>query len=124
MSHVVRIQTQIRDPVALAAACTLLGLVQPVQGKATLFTTQAEGLIVKLPGWTYPAVIDTTRGTVACDMYHGAWGDQKELDRLLQAYAAEKSRIEAHRAGHSVSEQLLADGSIKLTIQVGAGGEP
>jgi hypothetical protein len=31
----------------------------------------------------------------------------------------EKSRLEARRKGHTVTEQLLTDGSIKLTIQVG-----
>jgi hypothetical protein len=33
--------------------------------------------------------------------------------------AVEKARIEALRRGHSVSEQPLSDGSIKLVIQVG-----
>ena len=49
------------------------------------------------------------------------WGDQKELDRFMQAYAAEKAKIESRRRGHSVTEQTLADGSIKLTIQVNGG---
>ena len=31
---------------------------------------------------------------------------------------AEKVRIEARRAGHAVTEQPLADGIIKLTVQV------
>ena len=31
----------------------------------------------------------------------------------------ERARIEAIKRGHSVSEQLLADGSIKVVIQVG-----
>ncbi len=47
------------------------------------------------------------------------WGEQRELDRFLQGYAVEKARIEARRRGHTVTEQSLADGSIKLTIQVG-----
>jgi hypothetical protein len=47
------------------------------------------------------------------------WGDPKHLDRFLQAYACEKAKIEARKRGHAVSEQQLADGSIKLTIQVG-----
>jgi hypothetical protein len=37
----------------------------------------------------------------------------------LQAYAVEKTKIEARRKGHAVTEQQLADGSIKLTVQVG-----
>jgi len=122
MSHIVNIKTQIRDPVALAAACVRLGLEQPRQGTAKLFTSSATGLIVKLPGWEYPAVIDANAGQISYDNYSGEWGDQKELDKLLQAYAVEKARIEARRAGNTVTEQALADGSIKLVIQVGTGG--
>ena len=46
------------------------------------------------------------------------WGDPRHLDRFLQVYAVEKARLEAHSRGHTVSEQQLADGSIKLTIAV------
>ena len=102
-----------------AAACARLSLKPPVRGTARLFTTDATGEIVQLPGWTYPVVIDTEKRQVNFDNYGGTWGKQEELDKLLQAYAIEKARIEARKAGHSVSEQTLADGSIKLTIQVG-----
>jgi hypothetical protein len=122
MSHIVNIKTRLTDAAALAAACRRLGLSEPVQGTATLYSASASGLIVKLPGWEYPAVVDTDTGTVAFDNFAGAWGEQKELDKLLQACACEKARIEARRAGHTVVEQPLADGSIKLTIQVGEGG--
>ena len=37
----------------------------------------------------------------------------------MQAYACEKAKIEARRRGHSVVEQPLADGSIRLSIRVG-----
>ena len=121
MSHIVSIKTKIRDPVALAAACQRLGLEQPVQGTAQVYSTPATGLIVKLPGWLYPVVIDTHSGDVRYDNYNNAWGAQSELDKLLQAYAVEKARIEARRRGHSVVEQLLPDGSIKLTIGLGGG---
>jgi hypothetical protein len=43
----------------------------------------------------------------------------QQLDHLLQAYTVEKARIEARKRGHSVFEQSLPDGSIKLIIQVG-----
>lgn len=118
MSHIVSIKTKVTDPAALAAACRRLGLAEPVQGTAKLFSGQATGLVVRLPGWHYPAVVDVATGRVQYDTYNGAWGSQGELDKLLQAYAAEKVRIEARRAGHTVLEQPLADGSIKLTVQV------
>ena len=93
MSHIVSVQTRVHDPVALAAACTRLKLDAPVQGTAELFSGEATGLIVKLPGWTYPVVVDALTGTVRYDNYEGRWGEQQELDRLLQMYAVEKCRL-------------------------------
>ena len=119
MSHIVTIKTQIRDPAALAAACRRLGLSEPTHGTAKLYSGEATGLVVHLPNWRYPAVIDTGAGKIRYDNYNGAWGQQSELDRLLQAYAVEKTRIEAHKAGHSLTEQPLANGAIKLTVHVG-----
>jgi hypothetical protein len=119
MSHIVTIATEIRDTDAVAAACRRLGLPDPVHGTATLFVGQATGLLVKLPGWLYPIVCDTSTGTLRYDNYAGQWGKPEHLDRLLQSYAIEKARIEARKRGHHVVEQSLSDGSIKLVIQVG-----
>ena len=119
MSHIVKIKTRITDPTALAAACRRLGLAKPCEGTAKLFSEQKSGLLVQLPGWAYPIVISPSDGQVAFDNFNGNWGEQAELDKLLQAYAVEKTAIEAHRAGHTLFEQKLTDGSIKLTIQVG-----
>ena len=119
MSHIVSIRTQVRDPVAIEAACRRLRLPAPTHGTAKLFTSEASGVIVQLPRWKYPVVCDTVTGDVRYDNYNGRWGDQKELARFLQSYAVEKAKIEARRKGHSVTEQPLADGSIKLTVQVG-----
>jgi hypothetical protein len=119
VSHIVTIQTEVRDPAAVAAACRRLGLPEPVQGTAKLFEGEAVGLLVRLPGWLYPLVLDTDAGQVRFDNYSGQWGEQKQLDMLLQAYAVEKAKIEARRKGYNATEQTLADGSIKLTIRVG-----
>ena len=121
MSHIVQIKTEVRDPAAVSAACRRLSLPEPVHGTAQLFSGEVTGLIVRLPDWPYPAVIDTTTGQVQLDNYDGAWGDQAQLDRFLQIYAVEKARIEARKKGHQITEQALADGSIKLTITVGGG---
>lgn len=119
MSHIVTIKTQVRDAVALAAACKRLGLAQPTTGTATLFSGQATGMIVQLPGWRFPVVANVQTGELRYDNYNGAWGDQAELNRLLQAYACEKAKLEARKAGHSVTEHSLPDGSIRLVIQAG-----
>ena len=121
MSHVVTITTEVRDPLAVAAACRRLGLPEPVQGTAKLFEGEATGLLVRLPGWLYPVVADTATGQVRFDNYGGSWGSQDQLNKFLQSYAVEKARIEALKRGHSVAEQALADGSVRLTITVGGG---
>ena len=121
MSHIVTIKTQVRDPVAIATACQRLGLPVPVHGTSTIFTAQATGHAVQLPNWRYPVVCDTDTGTVHYDNYNGTWGERSMLDRFLQMYAVEKAKLEARRQGHSVTEQPLSDGSVRLSIQVGGG---
>jgi hypothetical protein len=121
MSHIVTVKTRVTDPAALSAACRRLGLAEPITGTATLFSANATGLIIKLPGWHYPVVADTKSGEIKFDNYNEAWGKQSELDKLLQGYAVEKAKLEARRVGHSVTEQALSDGRIKLTIQVAGG---
>ena len=119
MSHIVSIKTEVRDPAAVGAACRRLGLAEPVHGTAKLFEGEAIGLLVKLPGWLYPVACDVQTGELRYDNYNGSWGSQDHLDRFMQSYAVEKAKIEARRRGHSVVEQPLADGSIKLSITVG-----
>ena len=119
MSHIVTIQTEVRDSTAIHAACDRLKLPPPRRGTAKLFTSEAKGVIVTLPRWRYPVVCRTEVGTIAFDNYGGKWGEQQELDRFLQAYAVEKTRLEARKQGHDVVEQMLVDGSIKLTVCVG-----
>ena len=119
MSHIVQIQTEVRDSVAIGCACSRLGLEHPTEGTFQLFVESVVGLGVRLPDWRYPVVCDTNSGQVKFDNYEGKWGDRVHLDRFLQAYAAEKTKIESRRAGHRVTEQTLADGSIKLSVQVG-----
>ena len=123
MSHIVTIETQVRDAAAVAAACQRLGLPPPAERTVRLFSGQATGLTVELPGWNDPVVCDLTSGNLKFDNYEGSWGNRAELEKFLQMYACEKAKIEARRQGHSITEQPLADGSIKLTIQV-AGGAP
>jgi hypothetical protein len=119
MSHVVQIQTEVRDVAAIVAACRRLALAEPVYGEAKLFSGARTGWQVLLLDWKYPVVFDVNMGHVGFDDFEGRWGNPQELNRFLQAYAVERAKIEARKQGHSVTEQQLADGSIKLTVQVG-----
>ena len=119
MSHIVTIKTEIRDANAVRAGCQRLRLPQPVQGTHRLFSRQATGLGVQLPDWRYPVGCELDSGQLKYDNYNGRWGEQRHLDAFLQSYAVEKAKIEARRQGHSVAESQLADGSVKVTINVG-----
>ena len=119
MSHIVTIQARLHDPAAVAAACRRLDLPTPTQGTVQLYSGEATGLIVQLPGWQYPLAIDTLTGQMRYDNFEGTWGDPVELERLLQMYAVEKAKLEARRKGYSVNEQALQDGSIRLQIVEG-----
>jgi hypothetical protein len=120
MSHIVTIQTKIRDPAAIAAACQRLGLAAPTHGAAALFSGQVTGLLVQLPGWQFRLVIDSSSGEMRYDNYEGRWGAKQQLDRFLQMYAVEVTKLEARKKGYQVSEQALQDGGIKLQIRGGA----
>jgi hypothetical protein len=120
MSHIVTITTEIRDGTALSSACRRLQLEPPRQETVRLFSREVTGTTVRLPDWRYPVVCHLATGQLNYDTFEGRWGNRAHLNRLLQTYAVEKTRIEARRAGHTVTEQELADGSIRLTVSTGA----
>ena len=119
MSHIVQIKTEVRDEVAVQSACQRLHLPKPVRGTYELYSSTETGLGIELPHWKYPVVADTSTGQLRYDNYSGRWGAQEFLDQFLQGYAVERAKIEARRRGHSVTEQKLEDGSVKLTVSVG-----
>lgn len=120
MSHVVEIATQVRDVNGIRLACRRLGLDSPVYQKCQLFSTSATGWCVQLRDWRYPLVCNTETGEVAYDNYGGRWGEERRLHQFLQSYAVEKSKLEARRQGFMATEQELANGNIRVTIQTGA----
>jgi hypothetical protein len=119
LSHIVEIKTEIRDEVAVKAACVRLQIPTPEHKTVRLFNATATGLCVQLPGWSYPLVANLATGQLQYDDYNGHWGEQKHLNSFLQGYAVEKAKIEAHKKGHRVSETRLQDGSIRVTVRVG-----
>ena len=121
MSHIVEIKTEIRDEQAVRSACVRLKLAAPETKTVRLFSATATGLCVQLPNWRYPLVADLKTGRLQFDNYNGHWGPQAELNKFLQGYAVEKSKLEARKKGHSVSETRLQDGSIRVVVKIGGG---
>lgn len=120
MSHIVQIKSEVKCVESLRAACKRQDLASPEYGEHKLFSDQrAKGWAVRLTDWIFPVVFDTESGQAAFDNYGGEWGEQSRLDSFLQAYAVEKTKLEARRKGHTVTEQAQTDGSIKLSVSVG-----
>jgi hypothetical protein len=108
-----------RDETAIQSACKRLHLPRATHGTFDLYQTTATGLGIELPHWRYPVVANLKSGQIRFDNYGGRWGNQEFLDRFLQGYAVEKAKIEARKKGHSIVEQRLGNGSIKVTVNVG-----
>ena len=119
ISHIVKVETQVSDVNALRQACSYLQLEPPILGTYELYNSTETGWGVHLRDWKYPVVFKLEILEAAFDNYEGRWGNPQRLDELVQRYAAAKTKIEVRRQGHSVTEQSLADGSLKLTVNVG-----
>ena len=124
MSHIVEIKTEVRDEAAVQSACSRLHLPRATRGTFELYSSTETGLGIELPHWKYPVVATSDdsgqlTGQLRFDNYNGRWGSQEFLDQFLQLYAVEKAKIEARKKEHSVVEQRLDNGSIKLTVNIG-----
>ena len=118
LSHVVTVQTEVRDPPpsrppAASSHCPSRSTARP-----SFFSGQAPGLLVRLPEWLFPVVIDRPPARPATITTRGL-GDERHLHRFLQAYVVERS---PSRPAEELltTEQSLADGSILVEIEVEA----
>ena len=70
MSHIVTIKVEVKDFDAIKSACRRLKLKEPVHGKAEIFNTEVEGVLVNLPDWIYPVVCLLDTGELKYDNYN------------------------------------------------------
>jgi len=82
-----------------------------------VFRKKVKGILVRFPSWSFPIVVDLPTGKIQYDNYGGQWGNQKELDKFLMFYGAEKAKLEAEKQGHVCKETVLDNGHLKIQIQ-------
>jgi hypothetical protein len=97
------IRTEIRDRIALEAACKELGIKILEGNSHHLYGGTEYGIGLKIPGWNYPVVVKDN-GTLAFDDYKGSWGNKQDLTKLMAYYGLEKSKAEAEDQGYTVEE--------------------
>ena len=114
MSHTATVEVEIKIRKAFETACKKLGLDYSLDETVTLYDgTTVRGMRVNFPGWRYPAVF--ANGKAHYDVYGGRWGNESELKKFRQRYAAEAAKIQARKQGFRVAERVLTDGRIQLT---------
>ena len=122
MSHFATIQTQIKDIVALKAACNELGVAVLENTEARGYSTnnQHGDYVIRLKGPYDIAVNLQQDGTYGftTDWYAGHVEKEvgKDFGKLIQLYGVYKATAEARRKGHVVQRRAMTDGSIKLCI--------
>lgn len=77
MSHIVMIDTEIRDIRAVQSACARLDLPAPNPGEVQFLSGKVSGLLVHLTSWKFPVVCQLQTGALKYDDYEGRWGERK-----------------------------------------------
>ena len=123
MSHISKIELEVKDLAVLGQACTRLGL-SLIKGQNTFKWYGQEAPCdhcIRVPGASYEIGVVIKGGSyeLNCDFY------DKNLEKVIgqkggllkQAYAAEKTRIEARKKGYSVIERQTETG-IRLHVRM------
>lgn len=120
MSHTTKVKVEHKFDesmlTVLTEACKKQNLTLLPWGSHKLYSTTETGYAIKLPGWSYPIVLNTDG--IAMDNYNGRWGEQAKLNKLLRRVSAEKIIRDARRKGYCITEKEI-EGEIKLTLTGG-----
>ena len=142
MAHTATIDIDVKDASVVVKAAQRLGFEVQEKGEVRLYDgTVARGIVVSLPGWKYPIVIDpdcewtdvledgsevVRKGKVYSDNYNGSWGQQSYMDEFRQIYGVEKAEFEAEQAGYTWNEDIVlhpetGEEEIEVTINMPGG---
>jgi hypothetical protein len=123
MSHMSKIELQVKDLSILSTACARLGL-ELIKSKQSFKWYGKEAPCdhaIKVPGAEYEIGVIHRDGLyeLNCDYYDRNLGKVigKNGGRLKQAYAIEKTMTEARRKGYSVLERKT-DNGIRLHVRI------
>ena len=123
MSHISKIELEVKDLGVLGQACARLGLAL-LKGQKSFkwYGTEAPcDHAIRIPGADYEIGVAKSGASyeLNCDFY------DKNLEKVVglkggllrQAYAVEKTRIEARKKGYSVVERQTENG-IRLHVRI------
>jgi hypothetical protein len=123
MSHISKIELEVKDLAILGQACGRLGVhLMKDQTTHKWYGQDARcDHAIRIPGATYEIGVSHKDGRyeLQCDFYDA--GIEKAIGRqgglLKQAYAVEKTKLEARRKGYTVLEKKTETG-IRLHVRM------
>ena len=123
MSHISKIELEVKDLGVLGQACSRLGLSLIRDQKTYKWYGRDSAChhAIRIPGATYEIGVIQKDGRyeLQCDFYDA--GIEKAIGRqgglLKQAYAVEKTKLEARRKGYTVLEKKTETG-IRLLVRM------
>lgn len=117
MSHCTTIDVKFKDINILKKVCKKLNLEFEENSYQRFYDGKIEyGTKIKLPNWNYPIIVKSD-GNVIYDNYEGNWGDEKEINKLKQHYAVEKTKSIAIKNGYTFTEKKVGN-DIKLFVNI------
>ena len=123
MSHISKIELEVKDLAILKMACDRLGL-EFMQGKTEFRWYRSSAKCdhaIRVPGTDYEIGVQTVDGKyeLQCDYYDPNIGKAigQKGGLLKQAYAVEKTRSEARRKGYTVIEKKT-ENAIRLHVRM------
>jgi hypothetical protein len=117
MSHIATVKTKIKD----------LGILEEVlkqqnidllrkQHQVELYSNSVQAIAsFRLPKWKFPIAVKAD-GSIAFDNYKGKWGNQTQLNKVLQAYSRKVVMKQAKRMGMTTTTKTGKDGSLVMTL--------
>jgi hypothetical protein len=124
MSHISKIELEVKDLTTLRHACSRLGL-NMLEGKKTFKWYGQEDSqcdhAIRIPGAVYEIGVIKSGNLyeLQCDYWDSAIGKAigKNGGLLQQAYAVERTKTEVRRKGYSIIEKKT-DSGIRLHVRV------
>ena len=123
MSHTATVKTELRSRQMIQRAAKAMKLECSVGDFTQTFyqgTPQKGDVLVKLPGWSYPVLINTKTAEVHFDNFNGIWGEAARLDDLIQEYSLLTAEDELQQfvlEGWTITRQKQPNGDVQLIIE-------
>lgn len=116
MSHIVTIETEMKNFDTIKEVCKILGLKYEQSKDIKVYNTIKSGIGIYLKGWKYPIVVNEL-GKVDYDNYSGSWGDIEEYNKFINEYSLEETLKRIKKKNLKYTIQRLND-EIKIEVMV------